>query len=235
MMNFSSTRVRSDIIISIMFFRKKSSKITSDHSFSAFMGAQAIPLNNVKVCSGVTNSILDSIFLHDISAYEVFFKGFVMGYYAENLFNKDNEAVDIIYGHAIGEDNNKKPRSLDTLVKAQRLDGEIGAVVQNAIIYAIAMYISWEHQYPGTQADVEYATELPNTRQPDKSPEQHVKDMTLNNPRAGVIAWSLCATKSKKLASVVVGRMDYLLATCEYDKEESEEELTMRILNEQLD
>ena len=220
----------------IMLFKKKVSKITSDQSLSALTGAKSIPLKNVKVSSGVTGSLLKSIFMYDLPNYEVFFKGFVMGYYGGNLFdNNNNEVIDIIYGHAICKDKSGEPEATDTLVNAQRLDGEIGAVVQNAIIYAIAMYISWEHQYEGTQEDVEYATELPNTRQPNKTPEQHRDDMTKNNPRAGVVAWALCAVTSKELANTVVGRMDYLLSTCEYDKEESEEELTLRILDEQLD
>ena len=157
-----------------------------------------------------------------------------MGYYAEHLFTKDAETINAIYSHAIGKNNKGVPVALITIVKAQQLDGEIGAVVQNAIIYAIAMYVSWKNQHPEVQANVEFATKLPNTRQPDKTPEQHIKDMTTNNPRAGVIAWSLCAVNSKELANTVVARMDYLLFTCDYDKEETEEELVNRIFDETM-
>ncbi len=212
-----------------MFFKKKSSKITSDHCLSALAGAKDIPLNNVKVCSGVTETILNSIFCDDISSYETFYKAFVMGYYSGDLSTGNKETIDTIFSHAFGKNN----IALTTLVKAQKLDGEIGAVVQNAIIYAIAMYISWEHRKPEIQNIIEFATKLPDTRQPNKTLEQHNKDMAENNPRAAVIAWSLSAVKSKKLANTVTAKMDYLLFTCEYDKEETEEELVNRIFDEQ--
>ena len=214
-----------------MFFRKKP-KITSDESLSALSGAQGIPLNNVKVSSGVTETILNSIFIDDLSTYETLFKGFVMGYYADSISAVDKETLNTIYSHAICKNNKGTPVSLITIIKAQQLDGEIGAVVQNAIIYAIAMYISWEHKNPEIQDDVEFATRLPHTNQPNKTPQQHIKDMTTNNPRAGVIAWSLSAQNSKELANTVVARMDYLLFTCEHDKNETEDELVHRIFDE---
>lgn len=214
-----------------MFFRKKS-KISSDQSLSALSGAKGIPLNNVKVSSGVTDTILSSILANDISSYEAYFKGFVMGYYAENLPVVDEKTLTAIYDHAIGKNGKGIPIALITLIKAQQLDGEIGAIVQNAIVYAIAMCISSERSHPEVRDNVDFATRLPNTNQPNKTPEQHVKDMTTNNPRAGVIAWSLSATSSKDLANSVVARMDYLLFTCEYDKQETEEQLVNRIFNE---
>lgn len=216
-------------------FKKNKSKITPEHGLSALTGAQGTPLKNVKIGSGVTNIILDSIFDYDLSSYEAFFRGFVFGYYGEALFDRDKEVIDKIYGYAICRDKNNEPSSLDTIVKAQLLDGEIGAVVQNAIIYAIAMYISWEHQHPDVVDDVKYTTKLPNARQPDKTPEQLCDEMMTNNPRASVIAWALCAPLSKELASIVVGKMYYLLYTCEHDEEESEYDLSIRILDEQLD
>lgn len=223
------------IINCIMLFKKKSSRITSEDRLSALSIASGIPLNNVKVGSGVTEFILNSIFVNDLPSYETFYKIFVLGYYGERLFSDDQDTkdtVDTIYSYAIGRNEKSDPIALATLVKAQLLDGEIGAVVQNAIIYAIAMYISWDHQHPEVRPSVDFATRLPNTRQPDKTLEQHIKDMTTNNPRAEIIAWSLCATTSKKLADVVVARMDYLLSTCECDKVESEKELGLRIIDE---
>ena len=222
-----------------MFFRKKQptmpldqSIITSEHSLAALTGVKDIPLKNVNISSGVTDSLLNSIFIMDLSAYEAFFKAFVQGYYAFDISKKDKEIADKVYSHAIVKNRSDVPLALDTLVKAQQLDGEVGAVVQYAIIYAIAMYISWEHRLPGIEHTVEYAINLPNTRQPNKTSEQHQEDFGVNNLRASVIAWSLCAVNSKDAANEVIGKMDYLLNTCEYNKVETEQELEFRVLEE---
>ena len=193
-----------------------------------------VPLNNIKICSGVAAAILSGQFDDDISWYRTHFNAFLVAYYKKDLLSLDKDILRKIDKCAVNTNNkNNSPNSIATLVHAEELKGELGAVVQNAIIYAIAMSIAGEAKTKAMK-DTIAGTSMLRGAGDTKTHEQYRADMLSEHPRASAIAETLANLESKKVAHNVVAMMGYLIDKGDTGTNETEKQKVERIFDEQM-
>lgn len=172
------------------------------------------PLNNIKICSGVAAAILSGQFDDDISWYKTHFNAFLVAYYKKDLLSLDKEILRKIDEYAVNTNNEKhSPNSIATLVRAEELKGELGAIVQNAIIYAIAMSIASEAKTQEMK-DTIAGTSMMRGASNTQTPEEYRAFMLSAHPRASAIAETLAHLESK-------WRNDKLLTNAAYKPDDS--------------
>lgn len=109
---------------------------------------------------------------------------------------------------AITPEGWKSPSSFATLEQAHNLQGELGILVRNAITFAVAI-TSGPSISGGDMVGLAYRWEK---TKPTKPFDEYGAAMREDNPRSAVIAESIAAKHSKRLARDVVACMGYLVS-----------------------
>lgn len=201
------------------------------------------PLNNLRICSGVAERILGDQFEDDISWYRTQFNAFLTAHFMDDMKaakNGDKDSYDKLINkvrecdkYAVNTNNKDSiPNSIATLVHADELEGEIGAIIQNAIIYSLAICIATDAKTRFMKDSIA-GTSLLRGASNTKTPEAYRADMLSEHPRASVIAETLANLESKKAAQSVVTMMGYLIDKGDSGKDETEHEKIERIFDEQ--
>lgn len=201
------------------------------------------PLNNIKICSGVAERILGDQFEDDVTWYRTQFNAFLTAYFMDDMKaakNGDKNAYDKLISKVrecdkyVVNTNNKDsaPNSIATLVHADELEGEIGAIIQNAIIYSLAMCIVTDAKTPFMEDSIAGTSSLRGASN-TKTPEEYRADMLSEHPRTSAIAETLGNLESKKAAYSVVTMMGYLIDKGDNGTDENEQQKVARIFDEQ--
>ena len=207
------------------------------------------PLNDVRVSSGVADSILSGQFENDISMYRFYFNTFLIKHLGGSIKarvagNENQSAMDVMQDeifkyekHAVvkgGKSDKDWPNSFAKLLKADGLSGETGIITRNAIIFSIAMctvtttQTTWMKDLIGGTSRFVGAS---NT----KTPEEYEEYMHTNHPRATAIAESASHIESQKVAQKIVAMMGYFIDKAQAGgPDETERERGLRIFDEKL-
>ena len=165
------------------------------------------PLSNIKTCSGVSEWILRSQLADDPTHYRFYFNHFVFAHYGKDISSLGKGSLAVI---------DKLRESIvdgDTytvLAEVDELNDEIGAVVQNAIIFSLAIGIVTSAKTPFMKQAISNAGSLQGAGDTMTS-EQYRIDMLAEHPRASAIAEASAHLESKKVAFQIVGMMGYLV------------------------
>lgn len=179
------------------------------------------PLNNLHIYSKVAEYILGSLLDDDPAWYRTHFSAFLLTHLKdtdgdtkdpETKIEQLTNTIKEYENYAINtEATGGTPSAIFTLIRAEELDGRVGAAVQNAIIYALAACIASDAKSSAVKDAIATASSLPEANRDKKSPDMHRTDMIAHHPRAAAIAEKLGHLESQKVARDVVIMMDYLI------------------------
>lgn len=205
-----------------------------------------ISLNSLKLCSGVAEMILSGQFDDDISWYMTHFNAFLTAHLMNDIkdkvtrdgydgFDATSEVINKYSKYAVARGTKNNPEganSFATLMHAEELNGETGAIVQNAIIYSLAMSIATEAKTPQMKEVIQGISMIRGASN-TKTPEEYRADTLSQQPRASAIAETLAHLESKKVAHNVVAMMGYLIDKGDIGASETERQKVERIFDEQ--
>lgn len=206
-----------------------------------------VPLNDIRVSSGVAELILSGQFENDISMYRFYFNQFLTVHLIDDIKGRmdsgEKDYIDTVkdiyieYGnHAVvkGSKNDKNwPNSFATLLKADNIDGEAGVNTRNAMIYSIAMCCVSTTQTTWMKNIIQGASMAVGAGD-TMTQGEYDEYMRSNHPRAAAIAESSGHIESEEVARKVVSMMGYFIDKAQTGgPNETERERGLRILDEQ--
>ena len=206
------------------------------------------PLNDVRVSSGVADSILSGQFENDISMYMTYFNVFLVRHLTDDIKARtagrgDKAIMDAMahemnsyVRHAVvrsSKSDENWPNSFATLLKADEIGGEAGVITRNAIIFSIAMCTVTTSQTTWMK-DLIGGTSMMAGASNTKTPEEYEEYMRTHHPRATAIAEGAAHIESQKVAQKIVPMMGYFIDKGQAGGiKETEHQRGMRIFEEQ--